>query len=94
VPWGTYHLTNRGETTWHDFASEIFSLAAAAGLEVPQLKAITTAEYPAAAQRPAYSVLDNSRIEHTFGITQRHWRPALEECITKLASVGKPRGTP
>jgi dTDP-4-dehydrorhamnose reductase len=52
---GTYHLSNSGETTWADFAATIMRLAALAARVTP----ITTAEYAAAAPRPAYSVLDN-----------------------------------
>ena len=53
---GTYHLTNSGETTWHGFASAVLE---AAGLGNVPVEAITTAEYPTPATRPAYSVLDN-----------------------------------
>lgn len=53
---GTYHLTNSGETTWHGFARAILE---AAGLGSVPVEAITAAEYPTPARRPAYSVLDN-----------------------------------
>ena len=56
---GTYHLTNSGSTSWHGLADLVFE---AAGLPLRALP-ISTAEYPTAAARPAYSVLDN-----------RHWR--------------------
>jgi dTDP-4-dehydrorhamnose reductase len=52
---GTYHLTGSGSTTWHGFAEAI---VAEAGLDVP-VRPISTAEFPAPAPRPAYSVLDN-----------------------------------
>lgn len=55
--YGTYHVTNGGQTTWYDFAAEIFRLSA---LEV-ELEPINTSEYGARAPRPAYSVLDTSK---------------------------------
>lgn len=83
--WGTYHYTNCGATTWHDFAVEIFALAGREGLRVPRLKAITTAEYPTPARRPTYSVLDNTKFERAFGLARRHWREPLQACIKTLA---------
>ena len=62
-PWGIYHVTNRGQTTWYEFAAEIFRLA---GMDV-SLQPITTAEYGAAAPRPAYSVLDTSAYHRLGG---------------------------
>ena len=57
---GTYHLTANGHTTWHGFASRIIDHAHRAGLieRAPEVAAITTAEFPTKAQRPAVSVLD------------------------------------
>jgi len=55
--YGTYHVVNSGETTWHDFAAEIFRQA-----DIPaRLVRITTAEYAALPPRPKYSVLDTSK---------------------------------
>ena len=73
--WGVYHVTNTGETTWHDFAAEIFRLAK---LDVP-LQAITTAEYPTAAPRPEYSVLDTSAYHRLGGDAMPGWQAALAE---------------
>lgn len=87
IPWGTYHLTGRGPTTWHDFAAEIFRLAAAKGLKTPRLKAITTADYPTPATRPQNSVLDNSKIENAFEVSRRDWRASLSDCIGLLAAT-------
>jgi dTDP-4-dehydrorhamnose reductase len=87
--WGTYHLTSRGATTWHGFAREIFRLAAAAGHPTPRLEAITTAAYAAPAARPAYSVLDNSKIEAAFGIRLPPWQASLARCLAAATAGAK-----
>ncbi|MHC4179857.1 MAG: dTDP-4-dehydrorhamnose reductase [Planctomycetota bacterium] len=75
APWGVYHVTNRGATTWYEFAGEIFRLA---GMEV-LLEAISTAEYAAAAPRPAYSVLDTAKYHALGGPAMPAWQDALQE---------------
>jgi dTDP-4-dehydrorhamnose reductase len=75
VPWGTYHVTNTGETTWFDFASEIFRLA---DMTV-KLTRITTAEYGAPAARPSYSVLDTTAYHRLGGPAMADWKSALRE---------------
>jgi dTDP-4-dehydrorhamnose reductase len=82
--WGTYHLTGSYETTWHKFAEEIFRQAALRGAKVPRLKAISTAEYPTPARRPAYSVLDNGKFIATFGLALPDWRASLAGCLDEL----------
>lgn len=81
APWGIYHVTNSGETTWHDFAAEIFRLA---GLNV-ELEAVTTAEYGAAAPRPEYGVLDTSAYHRLGGPAMPHWKDALREYFAETA---------
>jgi dTDP-4-dehydrorhamnose reductase len=73
--WGIYHVTNTGETTWYDFAAEIFKLA---GIDIV-LKPITTAEYAAPAPRPFYSVLDTSAYHKLGGPPMPDWKVALED---------------
>jgi dTDP-4-dehydrorhamnose reductase len=73
--WGTYHITNAGETTWHGFAMEIFRLA---GMPLA-IRPITTQEYAAPAPRPSYSVLDTSRYHQLGGPSMPDWRAALAE---------------
>jgi dTDP-4-dehydrorhamnose reductase len=75
VPWGAYHVTNAGATSWHEFAVEIFRLA---GLPVA-VRAITAAEYAAAAPRPSYSVLDTAAYDRVGGPPMPDWRSALVE---------------
>jgi dTDP-4-dehydrorhamnose reductase len=82
--WGTYHLTGSYETTWHKFAEEIFRQAALRGAMVPRLKAISTTDYPTAAKRPAYSVLDNGKFIATFGFALPDWRASLAGCLDEL----------
>ena len=88
---GTYHFTNSGETTWYGFASEIYKLASKTGLARKELKLtpIATTEYPTPAARPAYSVLDCTRIERDFGVGRRPWQEALAEHITRLTEASR-----
>jgi dTDP-4-dehydrorhamnose reductase len=84
-PWGTYHFVADGQTTWHGFAAEIFATAAALGMKTPKLEAITTAEYPLPATRPAYSVLDTTKIRETFGVAPNPWQTGVAETVRQLA---------
>lgn len=70
---GIYHYCNTGETTWYEFAKAIFKKHQ---LDVA-LQAITTSQFPTAAQRPKYSVLDSSKIKKTFGLKIQNWQEAL-----------------
>jgi len=78
APWGTYHVTNTGATTWYGFAAEIFRLT---GRQIV-LEPITTEQYGAAAPRPAYSVLDTGKYHSLGGPAMPDWRSALAECLT------------
>jgi dTDP-4-dehydrorhamnose reductase len=70
---GLFHVTNTGDCTWYEFAAEIFRQS---GLK-PDLTPITSAEFGAAAKRPAYSVLSNAKLA-SFGISPlRPWPDAL-----------------
>jgi dTDP-4-dehydrorhamnose reductase len=75
TPWGTYHVTNTGGTTWRDFAIEIFRIA---GMKVA-VRPITTAEYGAPAPRPSYSVLNTSAYHRLGGPAMPDWKAALAE---------------
>ena len=78
---GIYHFANRGETTWCRFAREIFALSAARGGPSAEVEAITTADFPTPARRPANSRLSTGRIERDFGIVPRQWDDALKDVI-------------
>lgn len=86
--WGTFHFAGTPATNWFAFAQEIFRQAKAMGLvdQMPLLDAIATQDYPTHAQRPAYSVLDCSRLRSAHGIDQSQWTTDLGEV---LASLGK-----
>jgi dTDP-4-dehydrorhamnose reductase len=85
--WGTYHFAGGGEVTWHGFAEAIFELAAPWRGAPPTVEAITTADYPTPARRPANSVLDCRHIGEAFGIVPRPWREALAEVIRELCEA-------
>jgi dTDP-4-dehydrorhamnose reductase len=75
VPWGTYHVTSAGHTTWYDFAVEIFRQADVQVVVRP----ITTTEYGAPAARPSYSVLDTTAYHELGGPPMSDWKAALAE---------------
>jgi dTDP-4-dehydrorhamnose reductase len=78
---GVYHMTCGGRTSWHGFAEAILQDMQARGESIPALKAISTAEYPTPAQRPANSVLSNEKLERSFGIRMPNWDTALMLCL-------------
>ncbi len=81
--WGTHHFCNQGAVTWFSFAKRIFDLVRShTDLAVPRIHPIPTSQYPVPAPRPAYSVLDCSSLENSFGIVRRHWDEALVEMFT------------
>ena len=82
--WGTFHCVNGEPTTWNAFARRIFDLAAPKLGKKPTVEAITTAEYPTPAKRPANSVLDCSKIKRIHGIVLRPRPPALEEMLNAI----------
>jgi dTDP-4-dehydrorhamnose reductase len=80
---GIYHLTAAGQTSWHGFAKAIIG-----GKRPPATKdkptslvEISTREYPTPAKRPAWSVLDNSKLQNTFGIVAPDWQNQLDQCL-------------
>lgn len=86
---GTYHLTAAGETSWCGFADAIVRAAARAGLiaRAPAVVPIASSEYPTAARRPAYSVLDTRKLRDTFGVELPDWRHGLTQTIAALADL-------
>ncbi|MBQ9201233.1 MAG: dTDP-4-dehydrorhamnose reductase [Bacteroidales bacterium] len=77
---GIYHFTDEGSCTWYEFTREIHCQA---GLSV-QVTPVTTAEYPTAAVRPAYSILDKTKIKMTYGLTIPDWKDSLSQCLKRI----------
>ncbi|WP_407425655.1 dTDP-4-dehydrorhamnose reductase [Treponema sp.] len=84
IPYGIYHVTDEGETTWFDFAKEIFTRGLEAGIVTNKNCAVNpcaTSEYPTPAKRPAYSVLSKKKIQKTLGIKLPEWQESLKSFI-------------
>ncbi|MBK5960176.1 dTDP-4-dehydrorhamnose reductase [Rhodoplanes elegans] len=81
---GTFHFTNAGETTWCGFARAIFDLAGSRLARRPDVLAITTAEYPTPARRPADSRLDCDATIARYHISQPDWRTALASTLDRI----------
>jgi dTDP-4-dehydrorhamnose reductase len=84
---GIFHLASAGETNWAEFASAIFESLSLLGKRVPTVKAITTAEYPTPARRPANSRLDCSKLAHLYDIRLPSWRASLKDCLSRLVAT-------
>jgi len=85
--WGTYHFTAAGVTTWHGFASRIVAVAAPFTGRRPRVVAITTADYPTAARRPANSCLDCNLFARTFGLSAAPWTDEADRTTRALVAV-------
>lgn len=83
LPYGIYNFTNLGEASWFDFARKIYEF----GKKFDRIKSdcevvsCSTDEYPTAAVRPVYSVLDKSRIQSLLKIKIPSWQESLEKFI-------------
>jgi dTDP-4-dehydrorhamnose reductase len=78
---GLYHLSAAGCVSWYGFAEAILEAAELTGKRVPRLVPVPTSDYPSPAARPAYSVLDNSAVTTTFGISLPDWHHELRLCL-------------
>jgi len=74
---GVYNYSNEGVCSWFDFAIEIIQEA---GLKC-QVNPVLSKDYPQAASRPSYSVMDKSKIKENYNISIPHWRTSLIKCI-------------
>jgi dTDP-4-dehydrorhamnose reductase len=72
-PYGIYNFSNEGECSWYDFAAEIFKVN---NITI-HLQPIPSSAYPTPAKRPAYSVLDKSKIKKVFGTEVKDWKESL-----------------
>lgn len=80
---GIYHYSNEGVCSWYDFTKSIHRIAAITSCQV---NPIHTADYPTAAKRPHYSVMDKSKIKQVYGISIPHWEESLVRCMAALKS--------
>ncbi len=78
---GIYHFSNEGVCSWYDFTKVIAQMA---GHTTCDIQPCHSAEFPSPVKRPAYSVLDKSKIKDTFGITIPYWTDSLRKCIAAL----------
>ncbi len=85
VPWGTYHFCGSGETTWYGFAQDIIKQAQEISpFQAKRIIPIATEDYPTLVKRPAYSVLDCSKIHQAFGLQSPQWHESLGLCLKEL----------
>lgn len=78
---GIYHFSNEGVCSWYDFTKKIADLA---GHEECDIEPCHSNEFPSPVKRPAYSVLDKTKIKETFGIKIPYWVESLKKCETNL----------
>ncbi len=79
--WGTYHLTNQGQTSWFGFAQAIAEHLRAAGKPCARLLPIPSSDYPTPARRPLNSCLDGTRLARDWNLRLADWRQALQQCL-------------
>lgn len=78
---GVYHFSNEGVCSWYDFTKMI---AEYAGNTACDIMPCHSDEFPSKVKRPAYSVLDKTKIKNTFGIRIPYWTDSLKKCIKNL----------
>jgi dTDP-4-dehydrorhamnose reductase len=88
---GVFHAAGTGATTWHGLATAVFGEASRHGARVPtSVAAITTAEYPTPARRPANSRLDCTRLASVFGIRLPDWQASLARTVDEIFAGQSP----
>lgn len=78
---GIYHFSNEGVCSWYDFTKEIARLAGHTGCDIQPCH---SDEFPSPVTRPAYSVLDKTKIKETFGVKIPYWTDSLKKCVAAL----------
>jgi dTDP-4-dehydrorhamnose reductase len=88
VPWGIYHYSNQGDISWFDFARRIYTRGRELGILTGDcmVNPCTSDEYPTRVKRPAYSVLDKTKIRSALGITIPEWERSLDTFLKILWS--------
>ncbi len=77
---GIYHYCNEGAISWYDFAMAIKELSGYQG----RINPVSTLQYPTAAARPPYSVLDTGKIRHIFHVKTIPWKESLAACLARI----------
>ena len=88
APAGVYHFVNAGATTWAGLAREIFTLSRERGGPWAEVEAITTADYPTPARRPANSRLATDKLVRDYDVQPRRWQEAVAEIVAELQHKG------
>lgn len=83
---GILNYSNEGVCSWYDFAVAIQRIA---GITDCPVRPIASKDYPTAAERPFYSVLDKSRFRATYSIPIPHWEESLERCLRRMLPIQK-----
>ena len=78
---GTYHYSNEGVCSWYDFAKMI---AEYSGHTACDIQPCHSSEYPSPVKRPAYSVLDKTKVKECFGLEVPYWTDSLKHCMENL----------
>lgn len=78
---GIYHFSNEGVCSWYDFTKKIAELAGHTSCDIEPCH---SDEFPSPVKRPAYSVLDKTKIKETFGIKIPYWTDSLKKCMSNL----------
>lgn len=81
---GIYHFSDEGACSWYDFTKSIHRIC---GITTCRVLPIATEDYPTAATRPPYSILDKTLIKKTYDIDIPHWEESLERCINRIKDV-------
>ncbi|MEK6790891.1 MAG: dTDP-4-dehydrorhamnose reductase [Deltaproteobacteria bacterium] len=86
APSGVYHFANEGVASWYDFAVAILNEARSRGLSLNcrSIEPILSKDYPTSARRPAYSVLDKTKIKKACGLVIPHWTASLKNMMDAL----------
>jgi dTDP-4-dehydrorhamnose reductase len=85
IPFGTYHVSGAGSTSWYEFSRLIYEHADKVwNISCPRLTPVHTEKYGAPAKRPLYSVLNPSKYETTFGHQLPDWNAQFLHCINGI----------
>ena len=81
---GIYHYSNEGVCSWYDFTKMIAEYSGHADCEILPCH---SSEYPSPVKRPAYSVLDKTKIKETFGLRIPYWTESLKACMGNIGAL-------